>query len=101
MTDKTIRVGVTYATPQRQSWLELTLPEGSTVDQAIRASGILEEFPEIDLNTQKVGTFGKIAKLDTVLEDETRVEIYRPITADPKQAKRKKVARETATEEDS
>ncbi|GAB6054586.1 RnfH family protein [Magnetospira thiophila] len=92
MSEKIIRVGVSYATPQRQLWLTVDLPEGSTVQQAIDASGICDEFPEIDLSTQKVGTFGKLAALDDPLEDETRVEIYRPITADPKTAKRKKTA---------
>ncbi len=86
----TITVGVSYATPQRQLWMTVQVPEGSTVRDAIEASLILDEFPEIDLDAQKVGVFGKLAKLDQKLADEDRVEIYRPITADPKAVKRKR-----------
>ncbi len=87
---KTITVGVSYATPQRQIWLHVKVPEGSTVRDAIEASLVLDEFPEIDLDTQKVGVFGKVVKLTQTLNDEDRVEIYRPITADPKAVKRKR-----------
>lgn len=88
MTGRTIRVGVAYATPQRQLWLELDVPEGTTAAEAIALSGILEEFPEIDLETQKIGQFNKPIKPGAVLEDGARVEIYRPITADPMTVKR-------------
>ena len=85
-----MKVGVAYATAQRQVWLDVEVPEGATVQDAIQRSGILEQFPEIDLETQKVGVFGQVAKLDKELEEGDRVEIYRPITADPKEAKRKR-----------
>lgn len=78
-----LSIGVAYATPARQAWLRLELPEGATVGEAIAKSGILAQFPEIDLETQKVGIFGKLARLDAPLADGDRVEIYRPITADP------------------
>lgn len=80
-----LAVGVAYATSARQAWLRLELPEGATVGEAIAKSGILAQFPEIDLDAQKVGIFGKIVRLDAPLADGDRVEIYRPITADPAQ----------------
>ncbi|MGB0747272.1 MAG: RnfH family protein [Magnetospiraceae bacterium] len=83
-----MNVGVAYAKAARQVWLKMEVPEGSTVRQAIELSGILETFPEIDLATQKVGIFGRATKLDAVLEDGQRVEIYRPITADPDMVER-------------
>jgi len=84
-----MHVGVAYADSSKQIWLKLDVPEGSTVKDAIEKSGLLTRFPEIDLATQKIGIFGKLAKLDTVLEEGTRVEIYRPITADPETAERR------------
>lgn len=84
-----MKVGVVYATPAKQLWLNLDVPEGSTVKDAIEKSGILKQFPEIDLATQKVGVYGKATTLDAVVEEGTRVEIYRPMTADPKTVKRR------------
>jgi len=78
-----MKIGVVYANAGRQAWLTVDLPEGASVRQAIEKSGILARFPEIDLAEQKVGIFGKMVELDAVLEDGARVEIYRPITADP------------------
>ncbi|MGR9074190.1 MAG: RnfH family protein, partial [Gammaproteobacteria bacterium] len=65
-------------------------PDGSDIEQTIRLSGVLKQFPEIDLSRQKVGIFGKIAKLDAQVQDGDRIEIYRQITADPKQVKRRR-----------
>ncbi len=84
-----MKVGVAYATASRQVWLNVEVPEGATVKDAIERSGILKQFPEIDLEQQKVGIFSKLSKLDAVLEDGDRVEIYRPIICDPKTVKRK------------
>ena len=84
-----MNVGVAYATAIKQVWLKLDVPDGSTVKEAIDLSGILKQFPEIDLENQAVGIFGKIKKLDTALEEGDRVEIYREITADPETAERK------------
>jgi putative ubiquitin-RnfH superfamily antitoxin RatB of RatAB toxin-antitoxin module len=78
-----LHVGVAYAAPTRQTWLKLDVPDGSTVQDAIERSGILAQFPEIDLSAQKVGIFGRIAPLSAPLSEGDRVEIYRPITADP------------------
>ena len=84
-----MKIGIVYAAPTRQAWLSVELPDGATVQDAIERSGILQQFPEIDLEQQKVGIFSKIAKLDAALADGDRVEIYRPITCDPKTVKRK------------
>ena len=82
-------VGVAYAAPARQAWLTVELPDGATVMDAIERSGVLKQFPEIDLEQQKVGIFSKVCKLDAVLADGDRVEIYRPIICDPKAVRRK------------
>lgn len=84
-----MKVGVAYATPAKQLWLSLDVPEGATVKDVIEKSGIMKQFPEINLETQKVGVFGKITALDAVVEEGARVEIYRPMTADPKTVKRR------------
>jgi putative ubiquitin-RnfH superfamily antitoxin RatB of RatAB toxin-antitoxin module len=90
--DEKITVEVAYATPQEQFLLSLPARAGITVEQAIKESGVLERFPEIDLKTSKVGVFGKLAKIDAVLNDHDRVEIYRPLIADPKEARKKRAA---------
>jgi putative ubiquitin-RnfH superfamily antitoxin RatB of RatAB toxin-antitoxin module len=89
-----MNVGICYADSDRQLWLRLEVPDGSSVEQAIQQSGILQRFPEIDLGSQKVGVFGKFAKLDAPLNDGDRVEIYRPIIADPKTVRRRRTERE-------
>ena len=94
MTDKLIRVEVAYAKPEEQAIINVTLPEGATVEQAIVNSGILSRFPEIDLSHAKVGIFSKACKLDQVLEESDRVEIYRPLLHDPKEARRSRAAKE-------
>jgi len=80
-----LHVGVAYASSTRQVWLKLDVPDGSTVQEAIERSGILAQFPEIDLGKQKVGIFGKATPLTAPVAEGDRVEIYRPITADPAQ----------------
>ncbi|MCG7865328.1 MAG: RnfH family protein [Candidatus Thiodiazotropha taylori] len=84
-----MNIGVAYADKFKQLWLKLEVPDGSTVMQAIEKSGLLEQFPEIDLTRQKVGIFGKIAKLDAVVEEGSRIEVYREITADPELVERR------------
>jgi putative ubiquitin-RnfH superfamily antitoxin RatB of RatAB toxin-antitoxin module len=91
-TSKLIRVEVAYALPERQSLLALDVPEGTTAMEAIARSEICERHPEIDLATAKVGIFGKLTKLDTPLRDHDRVEIYRPLIADPKEVRRARAA---------
>jgi uncharacterized protein len=82
-----MKVGIAYALAKRQVWLTVDVPDGATVRDAVDRSGILQQFPEIDLERQKVGVFGKVAALDSKLEDGDRVEIYRPLVADPKTLK--------------
>jgi uncharacterized protein len=81
---------VAYALQHRQELVRLTMPEGSTVQQAIEASGLLQKHEEIDLKKNKVGVFGKLSRLDAVLRDRDRVEIYRPLFADPKEVRKKR-----------
>ncbi|WP_455222667.1 RnfH family protein [Kaarinaea lacus] len=78
-----MHISVAYALPEKQVWMEVDIPDDSTVRDAIEQSKILSIFPELDLENQKVGIYGKFCKLDTKLNDGDRVEIYRPITADP------------------
>ena len=86
-----MNVGVCYAEADRQSWLRLEVPDDSTIEQAIQLSGLLVHYPEIDLSKQKVGIFGKLAKLDTIVKEGDRVEIYRQITVDPTMVKRRRL----------
>jgi putative ubiquitin-RnfH superfamily antitoxin RatB of RatAB toxin-antitoxin module len=83
---------VVYALDQEQLILPVAGSAGMTVQQAIEQSGMQERFPEIDLAVNKVGVFGKLAKLDDVLNPGDRVEIYRPLIADPKEARKKRAA---------
>ncbi|MBF0374120.1 MAG: RnfH family protein [Alphaproteobacteria bacterium] len=85
-----MKIGVAYATAQRSVWLDVEIDEGATVRQAIEKSGVLTQFPDIDLGQQKVGTFGKLIELDSPAEDGSRIEIYRPIVCDPKTVRRKR-----------
>jgi putative ubiquitin-RnfH superfamily antitoxin RatB of RatAB toxin-antitoxin module len=85
-------VEVTYALEKKQTLLELEVDEGATLKQAIELSGIIDTYPQIDLTKDKTGIFGKIAKLDTVLREKDRVEIYRPLIADPKQVRKERAA---------
>jgi putative ubiquitin-RnfH superfamily antitoxin RatB of RatAB toxin-antitoxin module len=84
-----MNVGVCYAEKDRQLWIKLEVPDHSTIEETIQLSGVLKQYPQINLETQKVGIFGKIAKLDTVVQDGDRIEIYRQITADPKMVQRR------------
>ena len=85
-------VEVAYALEKKQTLLELEVDEGTTLKQAVELSGIIGTYPQIDLTKDKTGIFGKIAKLDTVLREKDRVEIYRPLIADPKQVRKERAA---------
>ena len=85
-------VEVTYALEKKQTLLELEVSEGTTLKQAVELSGIIDTYPQIDLTKDKTGIFGKIAKLDTILREKDRVEIYRPLIADPKQVRKERAA---------
>jgi len=86
----TLRVSVAYATAKKNFWRYLNCPGGATALDAINESGVLSEFPAIDLTINKVGIFGKIASTETVLKDGDRVEIYRPITIVPESLPKRK-----------
>ncbi|HEY8609484.1 MAG TPA: RnfH family protein [Noviherbaspirillum sp.] len=88
-----LRVSVCYAHPGRQFLTELRLPEGALLKDALLRSGLLEEAPEIDLPAAKVGIFGKARQLDTPLRDGDRVEVYRPLIADPKESRRRRAVK--------
>ncbi|CNE74287.1 RnfH family protein [Yersinia kristensenii] len=85
-----IRVEVVYALPERQYLRVVSLGGGSTVEEAIRASGLLELRPDIDLTKNKVGIYSRPVKLGDKLNDGDRVEIYRPLIADPKELRRQR-----------
>jgi len=85
-----MNVGVCYAQSDRQLWMRLEVPDNSTIEETINLSGVLKLYPEINLSSQKVGIFGKIAALDTAVKDGDRVEIYRQITADPQTVQRRR-----------
>jgi putative ubiquitin-RnfH superfamily antitoxin RatB of RatAB toxin-antitoxin module len=89
-----ITVEVCYARPDQQELVELCVASGATLVQAIERSGIMERFPEIDLKKNKVGVFGKLQSLQQSLRDGDRVEIYRPLIADPKEVRRRRAAAE-------
>ena len=87
-----IHVQVCYAGATAQWLRDLTVAAGTTLEQAVAASGLLADAPEIDLATMPVGIFSKKKALDTVLREHDRVEIYRPLIADPKHARRRRKA---------
>ncbi|MGD8999905.1 MAG: RnfH family protein [Granulosicoccaceae bacterium] len=89
---KRIHVEVAYATTEKQKIIGLDVPEGTTLIEAINTSGILDEFPEIDAGKAKMGIFSKPKKPDTALREGDRVEIYRPLIADPKEVRKQRAA---------
>ena len=87
-----INVEVAYATPEKQIIRAVNVDAGTTIGAAIVQSGIMMDFPDLDLEAAKVGLFGKVAAMTTVLSEGDRVEIYRPLIADPKEVRRKRAA---------
>lgn len=87
-----LNVQVCYALPERQELIAVKVNEGATIRDAVEASGLLKKYPELVIETCKVGVFGKLGKLDTVLRDRDRVEIYRPLIADPKEVRKQRAA---------
>jgi uncharacterized protein len=86
-------IEVAYATPEQQVIITLELPEGTTVETAISASGLLQRFSDIDLSQNAVGVFGKVCVLNQSLKSGDRVEIYRALQHDPKEARRQRANR--------
>ena len=87
---KLIEIEVAYALPWNQVLQHLKVPFGTSAEQAVQFSGICKVFPEIDLSHNNLGIFGKLVKPETILRDHDRVEIYRPLTVDPKEKRRKR-----------
>lgn len=92
MVSDMLNVEVAYALPYDQRIIPVSIPTGSTVADAIEASAICRIFPEIDLSISKIGIFSKVTQLDTILRDRDRVEIYRPLIADPKEVRKQRAA---------
>lgn len=92
-----IKIEVAYALAEKQLILTETITTQTTIEEAIHLSGILEQFPEIDLTINKVGIFGKISKLDATLKENDRIEIYRKLIADQKESRRKRANKKQNT----
>lgn len=88
-----IKVEVAYAKPEYQCTFTLEVEKGTSIETAILLSGILERFPEIDLGKQPVGIFSQPRSLSDIVQAGDRIEIYRPLTIDPKEARRKRASR--------
>jgi hypothetical protein len=86
-----IRVEVVYALPEEQTLFACELAPGSSVRDAIEQSGLLGRHPTLPIEKAKLGIFGRFCSLDDALQDGDRVEIYRPLRADPKEARRRRV----------
>ncbi|WP_409267052.1 RnfH family protein [Massilia sp. BHUDP2] len=91
--DEGVQVVVCYATAREEFLRPMTVAPGTTIGQAIEMSGVLEAYPDINLTTQAVGIYAKKKTLDTVLRERDRIEIYRPLVADPKDSRRKRAAK--------
>ena len=96
-----IKVEVAYATPEQQVIIPVQVEQGTTAEQAVELSGVLQQFPDIDLHNNKMGIFGKICKADTILRERDRVEIYRPLIADPKESRRRRADKKKAGDTDT
>ena len=88
-----LKVEVVYALPEREDAVSVSLPAGATALDALRASGLLERHPEIDLARQKIGVYGRVVDAEARLRDGDRVEVYRPLAVEPKEARRRRALR--------
>ena len=98
---KLIEIEVAYALPKNQILKCLKVPYGTTVAQAVQLSGVYKKFSEIQPDNKNLGVFGKLVRPETILHNHDRVEIYRPITVDPKEKRRKRVEKIIATKKRS
>jgi putative ubiquitin-RnfH superfamily antitoxin RatB of RatAB toxin-antitoxin module len=87
-----INVEVAFALPEKQVILPVNVDAGTTIGGAIVQSGLMVEFPDLDIENSEVGIFGKVMPMTTVLSDGDRVEVYRPLIADPKEVRRQRAA---------
>ncbi len=92
MEDETITVEVAYALPDKQTLLEVEVNNECSAIEAVRRSGIVDIYPEIDLEQIKMGIFSKACDLEQILKEGNRVEIYRPLIADPKEVRKRRAA---------
>ncbi len=90
MSENKIKIEVVYALPHEQILLKMDVPAQTTLAEAVKLSGLKDKFPEIDLEKGKFGLYGKLSKADVVLREKDRVEIYRPLIADPKEVRKKR-----------
>ncbi len=90
----TINIEVAYAVPDKQVLLSLSVPQGTTVAEGIELSAIQDEFPELKMDIKAVGIFSRKVSLDHVLREGDRIEIYRPLIADPKEVRRQRALKE-------
>ncbi|MEE9310321.1 MAG: RnfH family protein [Cocleimonas sp.] len=88
----TIQVEIVYGLADEQALLSVDVPENTTIKDVIIASKIIEHFPQIDIETVKVGLFGKLTKMDQTVRERDRIEIYRPLIADPKEVRKRRAA---------
>lgn len=95
--EQSIEIEVIYALSDNQIIRQLSLPVGTTAQQAVELSGIIGISPEIDLSKNKLGIFGKLVAADTILHNRDRVEIYRPLIVDPKERRRRRAKEFAAT----
>ncbi len=91
----TAHIQLCYALPEQAVVIDLDIEVGCTLEQAISQSGLLMQFPEIDLTHNKIGIYGKLKPLDTVARDGDRIEIYRPLQADPMESRRRRAQHKT------
>jgi putative ubiquitin-RnfH superfamily antitoxin RatB of RatAB toxin-antitoxin module len=91
----TAHIQLCYALPERSVVIDLDIEAGCTLEEVISKSGVLAQFPEIDLNQNKVGIYGKLKPLDTMARDGDRIEIYRPLQADPMESRRRRAQHKT------
>ena len=90
MSENKIKIEVVYALPHEQILLKMDVPAQTTLAEAVKLSGLKDKFPEIDLEKGKFGLYGQLSKADVVLREKDRVEIYRPLIADPKEVRKKR-----------
>ena len=94
-------ISVCYASDKHEWLRPMQVEAGTTIGEAIERSGVLEAFPDINLSTQAVGIYAKRKTLDTVLRERDRIEIYRPLVADPKESRRKRAAKKSGAVDSS
>ncbi|WP_420932996.1 RnfH family protein [Alteromonas sp. A081] len=97
MSRELINVEVAYALPTKQSLVSIAIDKSATVEDAIRASNLLQEYPDIDLSKTKVGVWSRVVRLKDTLTEGDRIEIYRALIADPKEIRKRRA--EKAKEE--